>query len=336
MKIKNTLRCCAALGGLLALPAQAQFDYSLYGVADLSYGRFENSGFERTHRFNSNSLTATFAGASASYGFESGWTPGITLESFFRFQDMRFGRNDDDPPFSRNAFVSLTHRDYGTLRAGRLQSLLFNTTTRFNALGNSVGFSPAVRHLFAVGNLIGVQGDFYWNQAVGYTTPNFDGITGSFIAARGRQDNPGDLLAGNLIVAKGVLAGSLSVQRVDIDDGINDPTEEDTVQLGASYNLGLATLFGQYTHTRDRGLAVDSDIFSVGASVPLGPGTVQAQIATSKADGSAVSRKQTTTSAAYVYAFNSLTDFYVVASDDRVRGQTRGFSAAVGVRYRFQ
>ena len=39
---------------------------------------------------------------------------------------------------------------------------------------------------------------------------------------------------------------------------------------------------------------------------------------------------------AYVYAYNSLTDFYVIAMDDRVRGQTRGFSAALGVRYSFQ
>jgi len=336
MKINNALRWCAALGSLLALPAHAQFDYSLYGVADLSYGRFENSGFVRTHRFNNNSLTATFAGLNASYGFENGWTPGITLETFFRFQDMRFGRNDDDPTFSRNAFVSLTHRDYGTLRAGRIQSLLFNTTTRFNALGNSVGFSPAVRHIFAAGNLTGVQGDFYWNQAISYTTPNFDGITGSVLAARGERSNPGHLMAGNLIVAKGVLAGSLSVQRVDIDNGIDDRILEDTVQLGASYNIGLAKLFGQYTHTRDSGLEVKSDIVSAGVSVPLGPGTVHAQIATSKADGLAVSRKQTTTSAAYVYAYNSLTDFYIIAMDDRVRGQTRGLSAAFGVRYSFQ
>ena len=336
MKINNLLRWCAALGSLLALPAHAQFDYSLYGVADLSYGRFENSGFVRKHRFNSNSLSATFAGATASYGFENGWTPGITLESFFRFQDPKFGRNDNDTPFSRNAFVSLTHRDYGTLRAGRIQTLLFNTTTRFNALGNSVGFSPAVRHIFAAGNLIGVQGDFYWNRAIGYTTPNFDGITGSVITARGEQDNPGRLIAGNLIIAKGVLAGSLSVQRVDIDNSFNDPTLEDTVQLGTSYNFGLATLFGQYTHIRDRGLAVNSDIASVGASVPLGPGTVHAQIATSKADGVAISRKQTTTSAAYVYAYDSLTDFYVIAMNDRVRDQTRGISAAFGVRYSFR
>jgi predicted porin len=321
---------CAAFG------AHAQFDYSLYGVADLSYGRIEPSGAIRTHRFNSNSLTATFGGIEASYGFEHGWTPGITLEAFCRFQDMKGGRNDNDPPFSRNAFVSLSHRDYGTLRAGRLQTLLFNSTTRFNALGNSVGFSPAVRHIFTAGNLIGVQGDFYWNQAVGYTTPNFDGITGSVIGARGERNNPGDLFAGTLIVSRGVFAAALSAQRVSIDDGINDPTDENTWQLGANYNFGWANLFGQLTQTRDRGLDVRSDIFSVGAAVPLGPGTVQAQIATSKADGPAVSRKQTTTSAAYVYPYDSVTDFYVVGMDDRVRGQTRGFSAAVGVRYRFQ
>ena len=336
MNFKNALRGCAALASLLALPAHAQFDYSLYGVVDLSYGRFEPSGFVRNHRFNSNSLTATFGGVNARYGFENGWTPGITLESFFRFQDTKFGRNDDDPAFSRNAFVSLSHRDYGTLRAGRLQSLLFNTTTRFNALGNSVAFSPAVRHIFAAGNLIGVQGDFYWNQAIGYTTPNYDGITGSVMYARGEQDNPGDLIGATLIVAKGVLAGSLSVQRVDVDDGINDPTLEDVVQIGASYNIGWANLFGQYTHTDDRSFALRSNIVSVGAALPLGPGTVQAQVAFSRAKGLAVSRKQTTVSAAYVYSYDSLTDFYVVGMADRVRGQTRGLSAAFGVRYRFQ
>jgi predicted porin len=334
--IHRLIRAATAIAMLgLSAAAHAQFDYSIFGVADLSYGRFERSGFVREHRFNSNSLTATFAGVSASYALENGWTPGVTLESFFRFQDMKGGRNDDDPFFSRNAFVSLSHRDYGTLRAGRLQTLLFNTTTRFNALGNSVGFSPAVRHIFAAGNLIGVQGDFYWNQAIGYTTPNFDGITGSVIGARGERNNPGDLYAANLIVAKGVFAASISAQHVSIDDGIADPTKEDTWQLGANYNFGWANLFGQYTHTRDQGLLVHSDIVSVGAAVPLGPGTILAQVAASRANGTAVSRKQTTTSAAYVYGYDSVTDLYVIARDDRVRGQTRGTSAAFGIRYRF-
>lgn len=336
MKIKNKVCGCLALASLFALPAYGQFDHSLYGVLDLSYGRFENSGFVREHRFNSNSLTATFVGASASYRFENEWTPGITLEAFYRFQDGSFGRNSNDPPLSRNAFLSLSHRDYGTLRAGRLQTLLFNATTRFNALGNSVGFSPAVRHVFAAGNLIGVQGDFYWNQAIGYTTPNFDGITGSVIAARGEKENPGNLFGATLIVAKGVLAGSLSVQRVDIDDGINDPTFEDTFQIGGSYNIGVANLFSQYTHTRDRSFFLTSDIVSLGAAVPLGPGSVLAQFATSRAKGLAVLRKQTSMSVAYVYAYDSLTDFYLIGMHDSVKGQTRGVSAAFGVRYKFQ
>jgi predicted porin len=331
--LKRALQAAAAW--LLCSAAQAQFDYSVYGVADLSYGRFEPSGQVREHRFNSNSLTATFAGITASYGLESGWTPGVTLEAFYRFQDVQGGRNDDDPLLSRNAFVSLSHRDYGTLRAGRLQTLLFNSTIRFNALGNSVAFSPAVRHVFAAGDLIGVQGDFYWNQAVGYTTPNFDGITGSLIAARGERNDPGDLYAGTLIVARGLFAAGLSVQRVSIDDGIDDPTDETAWQLGLNYNFGVANVFGQFTQTRDRGLDVRSDVVSVGAAVPLGPGSVLAQFAASKADGLAVSRKHTTASAAYVYAYDSVTDLYVIAMDDRVRDQTRGVSAAFGVRYRF-
>ena len=322
-----------------AQSAQAQFDYSVFGVADLSYGRFEPTGLYRTHRFNSNSLTATFAGANATYGLESGWTPGVTLEAFYRFQDKRFGRNDRDPAFSRNAFVSLSHRDWGLLRAGRLQTVLFNTTTRFNALGNSVGFSPAVRHVFAAGNLIGVQGDFYWNQAVGYTTPRFEGalegVQAAFISARGERQNPGQLNSGTLIVARGVYSGSLTYQRVDVDDGINDPTLESTWQLGANANYGWISLFGQFTRSTDKGLEVRSQTTSFGATMPVGPGTLQAQHASSKANGLAVARRHSSTSAAYVYAYDSITDFYVIAMDDRARGQTRGTSAAFGVRYKF-
>jgi len=328
---------CAAVLLLLCTfntSVRAQLDYSLYGVADLSYGRFEPSGLEPEYRFNSNSLSPTFIGVAASYGFENGLTPGVTLESFFRFQDGKFGRTDSDPALSRNAFASLSHREYGAVRAGRIQTLLFNTTTRFNALGNSA-LSPAVRQIFQSGNIIGVQGDFYWDRALAYVSPNFDGVSGQAMMSWGPNDNPGRLYSGTVIVSKGVFAASASAQRVDIDDGINDPTAENTWQLGANYNFGVVNLFGQFTQTRDSGLDLRSNIASVGVAVPLGPGRILAQIAAGKADGPAVSRKQTTTSAAYAYAFNSLTDFYVIAMDDRVRGQTRGVSAAIGVRYQF-
>lgn len=316
------------------LSAHAQLDYSLYGVADLSYGRFELSGFEPDHRFNSNSLSASFVGVNASYGFDGGWKPGITLETFIRFQDFKTGRNDNDPFLSRKAFVSLAS-DYGTLSVGRLQTLLFDTTTRFNALGNSVSFSPAIRHVFLSGNLESVQGDFYWNRGVGYVSPNWDGVTASAMYALGRRDPGSDLAAANVVVSRGLFAAALSFQRVHVNDGFNDPTKETTWQLGATYNFGWARAFGLHTRTDDRGLDVRSRLTSAGLAVPVGPGVAQVQAGYATTNGPAVDRRHTSIGAAYLYNFDSVTDFYIVGMEDRVRAQTIGRSIAVGVRYRF-
>ena len=324
----------AGLLFFVAMGVQAQADYSAYGVLDFSYGRFEPSGFVRENRFNSNSLSASFVGVNAKYGLDGGWTPGITLETFVRFQDFRTGRNNDDPLLSRNAFVSLAS-NYGSVRIGRLQTYLFDTTTRFNAMGNSVAFSPAIRHVFASGNLEGVQGNFYWNRAISYSTPTYEGITGNLMYSQGDNDARGDRSAANLVVSQGLFAASLSAQRVHRDDGIADPVSENIWQLGATYNFGFAKVFGLFTQTRDRGLDVRSNLTSGGVAVPIGPGTLQAQFGQAIAVGPAVDRKHTSVSAAYLYPYDSVTDLYVVGMDDRVRGQTRGVSFATGIRFRF-
>ncbi len=324
----------ASLLMLVAAGAQAQADYAAQGVLDFSYGRFEPSGALREHRFNSNSMTASFVGVTAKYGLENGWTPGITLETFIRFQDFDTGRNDDDPYLSRNAFVSLAS-NYGSVRVGRLQTYLFDSTARFNALGNSVAFSPAIRHIFASGNLEGVQGNFYWNRAISYSTKTYEGITGNLMYSEGDNDARGHRSAASLIVSKGLFSASLSAQRVRRDDGIDDPVSENTMQVGASYNFGFVRAFALYTKTRDRGLDVRSELASAGVAIPIGEGTLQAQFGHATAEGTAVDRKHTSVSAAYVYAYDSVTDFYVVGMDDRVRDQTRGISVAGGVRFRF-
>ena len=322
-----------------ALAAHAQTEYSAYGVLDLSYGRFEPSGSLHENRFNSNSMSASFVGVNLKHGMDDGWTPGISLETFLRFQDGRTGRRDNDPMLSRNAFVSLGST-YGTLRAGRLQTFLFDTTARFNALGNSPAFSPALRHIFLSGNIEGVQGDFYWNNALSYQTPPnlegvFEGVSVNLMYGQGPADDRGDLAGASIVVARGLLALAVAAQSVRVDNGIDDPTRETTWQLGATYNFGFARVFGLYTRTNDRGLEVDSDIVSAGVAVPVGPGNLLAQVGHTRAKGPAVDRRHTSLSAAYVYAYDSVTDIYLVGMDDRVRGQTRGLSAAAGVRWRF-
>lgn len=322
----------AALAASCAAQAQAEFTYN--GVADFSYGRFEPSGLYREHRFNSNSLTASFIGGTAKYGFGNGLTLGVTAETFVRFQDGDIGRRDDDPYLSRNAFV-FAATPLGQLRVGRLQTFLFETNARFNALGNSIAFSPAVRHLFAAGNLQGVQRDFYWNRSVSYTTPNVGGLTAGLMYAQGESNDRGDQAGVNLVFSRGLFAVAASAQEVQVNDGLRDPIDERAWQVGASYNFGLARVFLQYGGTDDDGLEVRSRLASAGVAVPLGPGTAVLQGGYTTAEGPAVDRRHTSISGGYLYAYDSVTDIYLLAMDDRVRGQTRGVSAAVGLRKRF-
>ncbi|MDE2455207.1 MAG: porin [Burkholderiales bacterium] len=328
----------AALGALLqglAGTARAQVDYSIYGVADFSYGRFQPSGLLPANRFNSNSMTASFVGVNLSDGLDGGWKPGLTLETFVRFQDFKTGRNDRDPLLSRNAFVFLNSR-FGNVQLGRLQTLLFNVTTRFNAFGNSVAFSPAVRHLFAAGNLEGVQGDFYWDRALGYQSPKlFENTTLSLMHAQGSSDERGSYNGGTVVFAQGVGAISFSAQHVSVFNGIDTPIAETAWQLGGSYNFGIAQVFGQLSATADGGLGVHSRIATGGVKWAIGPGYVLAQVAATRASGAAVDRRQTTASAGYLYSYDSQTDFYLVGMNDRVSGQTNGVSVAAGVRLQF-
>jgi len=325
----------AALLFVLSFAARAQLDYSAIGTLDLSYGRFENSGDDPRHRWNSNSLSASFIGAKASYGFDNGWTTGINLETFLRFEELDYGRNEQDPFLSRNNFVSLQHNDYGLLRVGRLQSFLFETSTRFNAFGNSTGFSPALRQIFLSGNIQSIDGDFYWDRAISYATPRIENFQANLMYALGSGDNRGDYAGGSVVYSRGVLALAVSAQHVHINNGIDDEVDETTLQLGGAYNFGLARVFGQYTHIKDNGNDSKTHHGTVGVSVPFGPGSVLAQIAHSTSKGPAIDRKHTTTSLGYVYNYEGIADFYVLGMDDRVSNQTRGVSYAAGVRYQF-
>ena len=327
----------AALLFLLSFAARAQLDYAAFGTLDLSYGRFENSGDDPRHRWNSNSLSASFVGARASYGFDNGLTVGVNLETFIRFEELDYGRNDQDPFLSRNNFASLQHNDYGLVRLGRMQTPLFETSTRFNAFGNSTGFSPALRQIFLSGNLESIDGDFYWDRAVSYKTPQFEnvGVQGHLMYAQGSGDDRGDYFGGSVVYSRGLLGLSVVAQHVHVNNGIDDEIDEMTLQVGGAYNFGVARLFGQYTHVDDKGNDIKSKLGTIGVSVPLGPGTVLAQVARSTSKGPAVDRKHTTTSLGYVYNYEGIADFYVLAMDDRVSNQTRGVSYAAGVRYQF-
>jgi len=212
--------------------------------------------------------------------------------------------------------------------------MLFDTTSRFNALGNSA-LSPAIRQLFSSGDLEGIQGDFYWDRAIAYTSPTYEGFTANLVYARDKNDAEGNYWGGSVVWAVGLLAIEVSAQDVRVDDGIHDPTKESTWQVGASYNFGYARLFALHSQTNDVGLDVKSNLDSGGTSIPLGPGDLLVQYGLATTTGPAVDRKHSSSSLAYAYSYNSEVDIYAIGMYDTVRGQEAGYSFAAGVRYKF-
>lgn len=328
---------------LLVLPAHAQVAGSVYGIIDFSYGRFETSGTVHRDRFNSNSLSTSFIGGQVSDTLDGGWKPSLLVEAFLRFQDFELGRTQRDPDLSRNAFAALDS-PYGTVRAGRQQTLLFEAASRFNAFGNSTVFSPPLHQLFASGHLESVSGDFYWNRALSYRTPDFDGASLAVMGAAGPAGRNGDPLIAEqdanlasvaLNYNHGLWAISLSGQRVANDPPFTTAISQSTVLLGGIYDFGWARAYAQTGQTADAVPGVTSQLVSAGVAIPLWEGSLLLQGAQTHSTGLAVDRKHSSMSAGYLYNFDSLTDIYLLGMDDRINRQTQGYSLAGGVRYRF-
>lgn len=77
--------------------------------------------------------------------------------------------------------------------------------------------------------------------------------------------------------------------------------------------------------------------FSLGASAPVGPGSVLASYARTKRDGSLIGAdlKRDTMSVGYDYLLSKRTDVYAVYMSDKITGASREGSFGVGVRHRF-
>jgi predicted porin len=108
-------------------------------------------------------------------------------------------------------------------------------------------------------------------------------------------------------------------------------------QLGASYDLKVAKLFGQYGSVETKATArVDTDLYQFGASVPVGGlGFILASYGNAKAEvaGTATTRK--TFSLGYDYYLSKSTDVYAVVMNDKQTNLSSGTSVAVGIRARF-
>jgi predicted porin len=325
------LAVAAMLGlGAAAVPAQAQV--SLYGLVDLGIGSYREAGLNQTRqtRVESGKLTTSYWGMSGGEDLGNGLRAQFKLESFFRADGGEQGRFNGDPQFARTASVGLSHADWGSVNLGRNTTALFASTLSFNALGDSFGFSPSIRHHFGAGQNA-VSGDTGWSDSIAYASPVLGSGWRLGAAMAARESSNGGNWSLSVGYANGPLAASLVLQDVE-KDGSSPVADTRTRQVGAAYDFGPAKLFGLYSTVENRSDGSERRLTGVGARVPLGQGALVAQWGRNDADQGA---DRDTLSVGYLYPMSRRTELYGVLMQDRLEGRPAGSAFAAGMRHRF-
>lgn len=338
--LKLIATACTSLGLALGLsaPALAQSTATLYGLLDMSVGQFQAAGAPKVWKADSGHMSTSYLGFKGTEDLGGGLRARFAIEHFLRLDQGAAGRFDGDAFWARSAYVGLQGA-FGTTVIGRNTTPLFVSTLIFNALGDSFGFSPAIRQLFTP-SLLPFFGDTAWNNSLAYASPTYNGWSVNLLgnAGEGAPGSNGRNIGANLLYFNGPLSGTVAFQQVKNGAFGTPPgwSSQDTFQLGASYDLKAAKLFGQYTSVKTKATANSrTTIYGFGASAPvteLGRAIVQFN----RAEASdTLSRTETTLSLAYSYLLSKNTELYAVAMTDRITGLATGTTLATGMRLRF-
>jgi predicted porin len=338
----------AAVAATLSSAASAQSASStasassltLYGLVDMSAGRFQDAGTQRTLRAESGKMTTSFLGFKGTEDLGGSLKVKFALEHYLRADTGSVGRNGADPFWGRNAYVGF-QGDFGTSTLGRNTPPLFVSTLSFNAIGDSFGFSPSIRQVFAPRTGLAFQGDSVWNNSLLYNTSNAEGYNVGLIGnlGEGAPGATGRNLGGHWVLLTPTWGATIAYQQVK-NGLVAAPVgfdRQDTLQLGGSYDFGMAKLYAQATRVKTRA-TVDtrSNIYGLGVAVPVGAlGKVVAQYGQANADLNPGEVKNRTVTLGYDHALSKLTDAYAVVMSDRLTNAENGTSAAVGLRVRF-
>ncbi|WP_280153205.1 porin [Piscinibacter sp. XHJ-5] len=347
-----TLRAAMGAAALAAAGAAPAQNVQLYGLIDMTAGRFQQAGTDAVWRADSGGMTTSFLGFRGTDDLGGGLKAKFAFEHFLRADTGQAGRFGGDAFWARDAYVGLSGA-FGTTVLGRNTTPLFVSTVLFNAFGDSYAFSPAVRQLFtpamqAGSPMVPFLGDSGWNNSIHYASgdDDDDGFSWNLIAnlGEGAPGGTGKNTGANLMYANGPLAATVAWQRVRNGDGISSGpplapagfTKQDTWLVAGSYDLQVVKLFTHAAMVRMRASERrTTQLWGVGASVPFGPGKVLAQYGNARVRLDGVHPTNHTLSIGYDYSLSKRTDVYAVFVNDRTTGLEKGNTLAGGVRVRF-
>ena len=356
--LKTTLKAtaCAALLAS-ASSAFAQSSVQLYGQVDEWVGAQKFPGGKTAVQVSGGGMSTSYWGLKGAEDLGGGYKAIFTLESFFRAQNGQYGRFQGDTFFARNSYVGL-QGPIGTFTAGRLTTQLFVSTILFNPFVDSYVFSPMVYHVFLGAGTFptyrtdqGVIGDSGWNNSVQYTSPDFNGLSGSVMYSFGNQagDGRSKKYSAQFLYFHGPFAATGVYQYVNFNNTPGDLTSVDGFttpgyksqsvgQLGASFDMKYVKFFAQYMYTKNDydtpGQTFHVNTGQGGVTIPLGPGTVMASYAYSRSNGG-LDQTHKSWALGYDYPLSKRTDVYAAYLNDKYTDMSSGNTFGVGIRAKF-
>jgi predicted porin len=248
----------------------AQSSVTVYGIVDAGFnsdkGRFAagtrnslDSGNQSPSRFGFTGSETLGTGLAAIY----------TLESGFNIDDGALSLGADRL-FGRKAFVGLRGK-FGTVKAGRQDSPLFNATYIYDPFG--VAIAGGYTRIFTNNSAFRRN-----DNTINYATPALNGFNGeaaySFGEAAG-DSSVGRSYSASAGYAAGPLSVSLSFQSVN-----STPVRPAAIAttrltaLGASYDFKVVKLAALFqTNKANTAMPLDTSDVLIGATVPFGAST---------------------------------------------------------------
>jgi len=315
--MKKTLIALAVL--TVSATSFAQSTVTMFGVIDAAYASGSGSVSNKTQLKNSGYNSSRFGvrgtedlggGLSASFHLEAGVNndDGTASASNTNNQAVTAANaGTQGLTFNRRSTVSLTG-GFGEVRLGRDYTPQFWTETAFDPFGtNGVGTNIA----FNKGGLTGVRA----SNSIGYLSPSFSGVKVWVQTYMGENASTAAKAGDGNAVRFSYDQGPLSLAFATSSTTIAAGTKNETSNIGGSYDLGVAKLIAQSNKTKVTG-AADIDGYVVGATAPMGAGTVRFSL--SETDKAGV--KSNLTAIGYVYGLSKRTDLYATYASVKNKG----------------
>jgi len=313
--MKKSLIAVAVLGAF-AGAASAQSSVTLFGLVDLSLNSIKN-GDTTLKTLDSNQLNSNRLGFKGTEDLGGGLTAGFWLEAGMSNDTGAAGGNVGNTAnplqslFNRRSTVSLTS-SMGEIRLGRDYNPSFWNTVFFDVYGaNGLGQMLNLSSTLDSGATTLARS----NNSVGYFLPS--GLGGVYGQAQvALQENTGGAGLPQNRYTGGRLGYAAGPVDVAVGYGVTKTASADfkLINIGASYDFGMAKVFGLWNKSEFGNLQLKTYALSV--SVPLGQGEVKAGYVAADAVGTSVAGVNTDNNNAkqmsiqYIYNLSKRTSLY--------------------------